>query len=91
MIDQKTTEHIAELARIKLTEKEKEEFTKELNEILKAFEVLDTAEKAEPAYHPIDIRNRMREDKETGECKYKELLESSTQKENTHIKGPRII
>ena len=90
MIDKETTEHIAKLARLKLTEEEKEEFTEELNEVLKSFEVLDTAEKAEPAYQPIDIRNQMREDKEE-KSEHKGLLESSTQKENTYIKGPRII
>jgi len=91
MIDKQTTEHIAQLARLKLTEAEKEEFTQELNEVLKAFDILATAERAEPAYHPIELKDQMRQDLEQKACGYETLLTSSRQKEGTQIKGPRIL
>jgi len=61
-------EHIASLARLELTDQEKEKFTKELSSILDYFEQLkevDT-EKVEPTYQVTGLENVMREDKVEG-------------------------
>lgn len=61
-------EHIASLARLELTEEEKEKFTKELSSILDYFEQLkevDT-EKVEPTYQVTGLENVMRKDKVEG-------------------------
>jgi aspartyl-tRNA(Asn)/glutamyl-tRNA(Gln) amidotransferase subunit C len=56
-------EHICVLAKLNLTEKEKESYAKELSDVLEAFRVLDGIDaRDEPAFHPIEIRDRLRED-----------------------------
>ena len=65
MLTDKEVRHIAELARIKLTEKEEEKFKKELSSILdyvKKLSGLDT-EDIEPLYQTTGIINALREDK----------------------------
>lgn len=65
MLTSKEVEHIANLARIKLTEKEKGKFRKELSSILdyvNKLKELDT-EKVEPLYQTTGIVNALREDK----------------------------
>ena len=64
MLTEKEVEHIANLARIKLTEKEKEKFKKELSSILdyvKKLSELDT-ENVEPLYQVTGIINALRTD-----------------------------
>ena len=58
-------EYVAKLARLKLTDKEKEKFGKQLGDILKYVEKLgqlDT-EKIQPTAHILPIKNVWREDK----------------------------
>lgn len=62
-IDRKTMEHICMLAKLNLSEAEKESYARELSEVLEAFKVLDSIDaKDEPAFHPIEIRDRLRDD-----------------------------
>ena len=59
-IDRETMEHICLLAKLNLTEAEKESYARELSEVLEAFKVLDSIDaKDEPAFHPIEIRDRL--------------------------------
>ena len=65
MLSNKEIGHIAQLARIKLTAKEKKGFKKELSSILdyvKKLNELDT-ENIEPLYQTTDIVNALREDR----------------------------
>ena len=64
MLSSEEIQHIAQLARIKLTEKEKDKFKKELSLILdyvKKLSELDT-EKVEPLYQTTGIVNALRPD-----------------------------
>lgn len=64
-ITRKEIEHIAQLARIKLTESELEKFTKDLSAVLNwvgKLNELDTR-KVEPMAHVEGIKNRIRPDK----------------------------
>ena len=64
MLTDKDIEHVAQLARIKLTEKEKDKFKKELSSILdyvKKLNELDT-ENVEPLYQTTGIVNALRTD-----------------------------
>lgn len=55
MIDKKEVKHIAELARMGLSEKEIEKFQKELSSILDYFEALDEVKAdVEPTFHPVE-------------------------------------
>jgi len=64
MITKKEVEHIAKLARLGLTEKEKEKMQKELSSILDYIEKLKEVDisKAKASSHPIKVENVMRND-----------------------------
>ncbi len=89
-IDRKTMEHICLLAKLNLTEKEMESYAKELSDVLEAFKVLDSLDaKDEPAFHPIEIKDRLRED-EVKSTKWKPLGNAKAT-DKGYFKGPKII
>jgi len=93
MIDKKTVEHVAKLARIDLTENEIEKFAKDISGILDAFSSLDEVDtqNIKPSFHPIEMKNVMREDKEEESLTQKEALTNAEQKEDEFFKGPRAV
>jgi aspartyl-tRNA(Asn)/glutamyl-tRNA(Gln) amidotransferase subunit C len=90
-IDRKLLEHVCAIARLNLTDSETALFSKELTEVLEAFAVLDKAEVdgEEPSFHPVPIKDKMRDDKVKG-TKW-EPLGNSKFKEGKYFKGPKII
>ncbi|MEM3781908.1 MAG: Asp-tRNA(Asn)/Glu-tRNA(Gln) amidotransferase subunit GatC, partial [Candidatus Micrarchaeaceae archaeon] len=58
-------DHVAALARLRLSDIEKEKFARQLSEVLSLFDQLDSIEatEAEAAFHPIKISAKLREDK----------------------------
>ncbi len=64
MISKEDVEHIAELARIELTEKEKEKFAKDLSSILNYVDKLNQVDalKVEPMAQVTGLENITRED-----------------------------
>ena len=92
-IDSKTIEHVAEIARLKLTEKEKEKFIPQLKEALEFFSKLNevNTDNVEPSFHPVEIRNAVREDIE-GKCiSQEEALSLTEHKKDGYFKGPKVI
>ncbi|MBA5942168.1 MAG: Asp-tRNA(Asn)/Glu-tRNA(Gln) amidotransferase subunit GatC [Methanophagales archaeon] len=86
-------EHIAWLARIKLSEEEKEELEKELSPILDFFALLDELDTTdiEPTHHVIGVTDRVREDETKEGLKQSEVLRNVPRKENGYIRSPRIL
>jgi aspartyl-tRNA(Asn)/glutamyl-tRNA(Gln) amidotransferase subunit C len=82
---------VAKIARIELTEKEIESFGRDMEEIKKVFDQIDEIEVTEdPAFQPIIVKNRTREDK-VGKCFTKEEAFSNTEhKEGDCFKGPKV-
>ena len=64
MISIKDVEHVAKLARLELTEEEKEKFTKQLGAILEYAQQMNEIDTTgvEPMAHAIPVVNVMRED-----------------------------
>jgi aspartyl/glutamyl-tRNA(Asn/Gln) amidotransferase C subunit len=95
MIDLKEVEHIAKLARLNLTEKEKEKFQKELSLILDYIEKLKEVniKDIKPTSHPFDIENVTRRDlpKESDEKMPKKLLELSPFLKGAYVKVKQIL
>lgn len=95
MIDLKEVEHIAKLARLNLTEKEKEKFQKELSLILDYIEKLKevNVKEIKPTSHPFDIENITRKDlpKELDEKTVKKLLDLSPFLKGAYIKVKKIL
>lgn len=70
-LDKKQVEHIAQLARLYLTEKEKEKFATELSSVLEYIEILNevNTDDVEPTYQVTGLVNVYREDKVEGSTK----------------------
>ena len=93
-IDKKQVEHIAELSRINLSDKEKEKFSKELSQILDYFEKLKevNTENVSPISQVTGIKNVLREDEEEKIEKQKRdkrrenILKNVPEKEGEYIK-----
>jgi len=83
--------NIAKIARIDLTDDEVESFGRDLEEVKKVFDEIDKIEvNEEPAFQPITVKNRTREDK-TGKCFTKEEAFSNTKhREGDYFKGPKV-
>jgi len=92
-ITKKDVEHVALLARLALTEEEKERFTKQLGKILEhagKIKEIDTS-KVPPTSHIVPLDNVFREDK-TGEClSQEEALSNAPEKEEGAFLVPKIV
>ena len=84
-------EHICLLAKLNLTEKEMDGYAKELSDVLEAFKVLDSIDvkDVEPAFHPIEIKDRLRED-EVKKTNWVPLGNAKAT-DKGYFKGPKII
>lgn len=92
-ISREEAEHIAWLARVELSDEEKDLFTKQFNEILNFFEKIDEVDTEEvpPTYHVLDLTNVYREDKVVPSLPPKEALQNAPKKERRFFKAPRIV
>lgn len=89
-IDKKLIEHIASIARLSLTEKEKELYIKQLSEVLDAFKQIDHVDtNLSPAFHPVPVEDVWREDK-VAKARWNPLG-NARHKEKGYFKGPRIV
>ena len=84
--------HVAELAKIEISEEEAEKFRREFEKILEYFNILDEVpEEIEPTYQVIERRNVFRDDV-PGRClSQEEALMNAKHKEEGYFKGPRVV
>lgn len=92
MIDKKQIEHIAKLARIELTDEEKEKFTKELSLILDYIGQLNKVDVLKVEDQITELKNVMREDAKykIPDTRYK-LLKQAPSKKGDYIKVLKIL
>lgn len=92
MITIKDVEHVAKLARLELTEAEKEKFTKQLGDVLKYVEQMNEVDTTGvvPMAHAFDVVNVMREDVVVYEQTKEELMKNAPDEENGFFKVPKI-
>lgn len=92
MITVKDVEHVAKLARLELTEEEKERFTGQLGDVLKYVEQMNEVDTSNvtPMAHAIDFVNVVREDVPHYEQTKEELLKNAPDEENGFFKVPKI-
>ncbi len=86
-------EKVARLARLELSEEEKETFGNQLEQILAYMEQLNQLDTqgVEPTSHAIPIYNVFREDEMTPSFPQEEVLGIAPEEEEGHFKVPRII
>jgi aspartyl-tRNA(Asn)/glutamyl-tRNA(Gln) amidotransferase subunit C len=92
-IDKDTVRHVAEVARLELSDKELKEFQSQLKEVLDAFSKIDEVdvEGVKPSFQPIELKNAMREDVPSECLSQEEALRNSPHKKDGYFKGPRAI
>ncbi len=92
-IDKKTLEHLAELSRIKLNEKEEGKLIKDLQKILDHFEelkLLDTSG-VEPMNGGTELKNVFREDEERINTNQGQGTEAFPEPKNGFLKVPPVF
>ncbi|MBS3108662.1 Asp-tRNA(Asn)/Glu-tRNA(Gln) amidotransferase subunit GatC [Candidatus Woesearchaeota archaeon] len=80
-------------ARLKLTDEEISNFIPELKEILEHFSKLNKlkTDNVKPSFHPIELKNVMREDVAKRSLSQEEALSNTRHKKDNYFKGPRAI
>ena len=93
MIDLKTVQYVAALARIRLTPEESEKFTAQLDKILSYFEILKkiNTDQVEPTSHVIPLHNVFREDTLKKSLSQEEVLAMAPKRQGPFIKVSRVI
>ncbi|MFZ5559866.1 MAG: Asp-tRNA(Asn)/Glu-tRNA(Gln) amidotransferase subunit GatC [Patescibacteria group bacterium] len=95
MISKEQVEHVAKLARIELTEKEKEKFAGELSSILDYVDKLSQVDtsKVEPVSQVTGLERIMREDEIRKEKLdiHNKLIKKAPAKKDNYFKVPKIL
>ncbi|MBI3994794.1 MAG: Asp-tRNA(Asn)/Glu-tRNA(Gln) amidotransferase subunit GatC [Nitrospirae bacterium] len=92
-LSKEEVEHVAKLARLAVSEDEKEAFSRQLSEILTyvgKLNELDTS-KVEPTSHVLDLSNVFRDDVVRESLPPVEALANAPDHDNNHFRVPKII
>lgn len=89
----KDVEHVANLARLELSDAEKEQFTGQLNAILKYAEKLNEldTDQVPPTSHAFEIMNVMRDDVKKESLPIEKVLLNAPDEEDDQIKVPAVL
>ena len=92
MITVKDVEHVAKLARLELTDEEKELYTKQLGDVLKYVDQMNEVDTSnvKPMCQVIDFVNVMREDEVIHDISREDLMANAPYEENGFFKVPKI-
>ena len=92
-IEKDDVKHVAQLARLKLTEEEINYFAKQLDSIINYIDQLKevNTSNVEPTTHVLPIQNVFRDDAVLPSLKAEGALKNAPSKENEFFKVPRII
>ncbi|MEK7192504.1 MAG: Asp-tRNA(Asn)/Glu-tRNA(Gln) amidotransferase subunit GatC [Patescibacteria group bacterium] len=93
-INKKSLEHLADLARLELHEKESDKFLKDLSEILGHFKELETlnTDGVQPMTGGTELRNILREDEILDDRLGPDnVVDSFPEKEGRHLKVPPVF
>ncbi|OMF34729.1 asparaginyl/glutamyl-tRNA amidotransferase subunit C [Paenibacillus sp. FSL H8-0548] len=92
-ITPKDVEHVARLARLELSDSEKDQFTEQLNAILKYAEKLNglDTENVEPTSHVLPIKNVMRADEKRPSLPIEKVLLNAPDEEEGQFKVPAVL
>jgi aspartyl-tRNA(Asn)/glutamyl-tRNA(Gln) amidotransferase subunit C len=88
-----TIGHVANLARLNLTEKEKERLTKDMENIISYVDKLNELDTSniEPTAHVMPVRNVFREDLAKNSYDREKILANAPQSEDGCFKVPKVV
>ncbi|MGM9986235.1 MAG: Asp-tRNA(Asn)/Glu-tRNA(Gln) amidotransferase subunit GatC [Bacillaceae bacterium] len=92
-ITKEDVKHVANLARLAVTEEEVEKFTKQLDDIITFAEQLNelNTEGVKPTSHVLEMKNILREDKAKQGLPVEEVLKNAPDSQDGFIRVPAII
>lgn len=92
-VTKETIEHVANLARLNISEAEKEKLTSEMENIISYVDKLNELDTSDvkPMEHVIPIQNVLREDRVTGSFDRDKLLKSAPSQEAGCYKVPKVV
>ncbi|CAM4420237.1 MAG: Asp-tRNA(Asn)/Glu-tRNA(Gln) amidotransferase subunit GatC [Paenibacillus macerans] len=92
-IQMKDVEHVAKLARLHLTDEEREMFTEQLNAILQYAEKLNEldTDQIEPTTHVLHLSNVMREDVVKESLPPEKVFLNAPDEEDGQFKVPAVL
>ena len=93
MIDEKQVQHVAQLARLKLSEQELKRFSGQLSKILDYINQLNEVDTSsvEPMSHPLDLKNVFREDEVKPSLSRDEALDNAPQRRQGFFLVPPVL
>ena len=92
-IDKDAVDHVARLARLALTDDERERMSGELSVILAHVEKIQALDLdgVEPTAHAVALENVMRPDAVTPSLSQEDALRNAPEREDDRFKVPRIV
>ncbi|MBN2425338.1 MAG: Asp-tRNA(Asn)/Glu-tRNA(Gln) amidotransferase subunit GatC [Calditrichaceae bacterium] len=92
-VTESDVENIAHLARLKITEEEKEKFVSQVNQILEYVEKLNeiNTDEVEPLSHTLNLKNVFREDIVKDSLPQKEALKNAPAKTDKFFRVPKVV
>ncbi|AZK46195.1 Asp-tRNA(Asn)/Glu-tRNA(Gln) amidotransferase subunit GatC [Paenibacillus lentus] len=92
-IETKDVEHVAKLARLNLTDEERDLFTEQLNAILQYAEKLNELDTdgVEPTTHVLRLSNVMREDVVLDSLTQEQVFRNAPEEEDGQFKVPAVL
>ncbi|WP_019637538.1 Asp-tRNA(Asn)/Glu-tRNA(Gln) amidotransferase subunit GatC [Paenibacillus fonticola] len=92
-IESKDVEHVARLARLNLTDEERELFTEQLSAILKYAEKLNEldTDDVEPTTHVLPLSNVMRDDVVEESLSQEKVFRNAPDEEDGQFKVPAVL
>lgn len=93
MITKEVVEHVAWLARVRLSDEEKEKFARQLSRIIDYFNMISRVDTSnvEPTFHVLELCNVFREDEEAESLPQDVVVRSAHESEDGFIKAPKIL
>ena len=92
-VDKELIEQVATVARLNLSDNEKEQFVKDFKEILDAFSKISECptKGLEPSIQPVKIDAVLREDVVEDSLSQKDALKNSKNNKDGYFRGPRAV
>ncbi|CDQ20605.1 aspartyl/glutamyl-tRNA(Asn/Gln) amidotransferase subunit C [Halobacillus karajensis] len=92
-ISKEEVKHVANLARLAITEEEATTFTKQLDDIITYAEQLNELDTTgiEPTTHVLDLKNVMRKDEPKKWISQEDALQNAPDKQDGQFKVPSVL
>lgn len=90
-IDEKTIKHVADVAKLKLLDKEIKKFESEFKKILEFFSEIQEIKKGSKALYGTEKRNTLRKDQKEEFKNVKKILKEFPKKVGKYVKVPKSL